>query len=107
MSSPSFHHVTAVAKANVYFDGKVVSHTILAENEPKRTLGLIYPGRYHFDTGLAEDMLIVAGACTVTLDGETGSKTCQAGDSFYIPGQSGFTIEVTGGLCEYVCAFVP
>lgn len=106
MSSPQFPNVTAVAKANVYFDGKVISHTILSENEPRRTLGLIFPGSYHFGTDLAEDMLIVAGSCTVTLDGASEAKTYQAGASFYVPGKSGFTIEVADGLCEYVCAFV-
>ncbi|MFN7564184.1 MAG: pyrimidine/purine nucleoside phosphorylase, partial [Prosthecobacter sp.] len=45
-----FPGVTAVAKANVYFDGKVVSHTILFPDGSKKTLGLIYPGDFHFGT---------------------------------------------------------
>ena len=48
-----FPSVTAVAKANVYFDGKVVSHTILFPDETKKTLGLIYAGEYHFGTDAA------------------------------------------------------
>ena len=64
-----FANVTAVAKANIYFDGKVVSHSILLPDGSKKTLGLIYPGNYHFGTDKAERMEIIAGACTVKLDG--------------------------------------
>ena len=42
-----FENVTAVCKANVYFDGKVVSHTLLFADGTKKTIGLIYPGSYH------------------------------------------------------------
>ena len=49
MSAPTdFPNVTAVAKANVYFDGRVVSHTIRFADGSKKTLGLIYPGKFHF-----------------------------------------------------------
>ncbi len=52
----NFENVTAVAKANIYFDGKVVSHTVLMPNGAKKTLGVIYPGSYHFGTGAPERM---------------------------------------------------
>ena len=55
-----FTPVTAVTKANIYFDGKVVSHSILFPDGSKKTLGLIYPGKYHFGTEKAERMEIVA-----------------------------------------------
>ncbi|MFA7235570.1 MAG: pyrimidine/purine nucleoside phosphorylase [Phycisphaeraceae bacterium] len=45
-----FTNVTAVAKANVYFDGKVVSHTLKFADGSKKTLGLIHPGSFHFNT---------------------------------------------------------
>ena len=62
MPSPEqFTGVTAIAKANVYFDGKVVSHTILLPGGAKKTLGLIYPGSYHFGTAAPERMEIIAG----------------------------------------------
>ncbi len=106
-SIPSqFTGVTVVAKANVYFDGKVVSHTVLTADGAKKTLGLIYPGTYHFGTGAPERMEIVAGACRVTLDGSTTAQDYAAGTYFDVPGNSGFTIEVAGGLCEYICSFL-
>ena len=102
-----FSPVTAVAKANIYFEGRVVSHTILSADGTKRTLGLIYPGTYHFGTDAAERMEIVAGTCTVTLDGQTATQTYAAGTYFDVPGKSGFTIAVPAGLCEYICSFLP
>ena len=101
-----FRGVTAVAKANVYFDGKVVSHSILFADGAKKTLGLIYPGKFHFGTDKAELMEIVAGTCSVKLDGQAKVTTYGAGQSFEVPAKSGFDIEVPQGLCEYICSFL-
>jgi purine/pyrimidine-nucleoside phosphorylase len=107
MSLPTqFAGVTVHTKANVYFDGKVVSHTVLMPEGAKKTLGLIYPGSYHFGTGAPERMEITAGACSVTLDGQAAVKEYAAGTWFDVPGKSGFTIEVKSGLCEYICSFL-
>jgi len=101
-----FSAVTVLTKANVYFDGNVVSHTVLLPNSAKKTLGLIRPGSYHFTTGAAERMEIVAGECTVTVDGSTAAHRYSAGTHFDVPGNSGFTIAVSEGLCEYICSFL-
>ncbi len=107
MSLPTeFTNVTVHTKANVYFDGRVVSHTVLMPGGAKKALGLIYPGSYHFGTGAPERMEIVAGACRVTLDGQAGVKDYAAGTHFDVPGKSGFTIEVAAGICEYICSFL-
>jgi len=99
-------NVSAVPKANVYFDGRVVSHSILLADGSKKTLGLIFPGKYHFGTDLAERMEIVAGVCRVRLDGTQEWKSHPAGDVFEIPAKSGFDIEVRDALCEYICSFL-
>lgn len=101
-----FTGVTATARANIYFDGKVVSHSIRLADGAKKTLGLIYPGRFHFGTGQAERMEIVAGECRVQLDGQSAANTYAAGQAFEVPGNSGFDIEVAGGICEYICSFL-
>ena len=101
-----FQGVTAVTKANVYFDGKVVSHSILIADGSKKTLGLIYPGQYHFGTKQAERMEIVAGLCRVKLDGQKAWKEYGAGTVFEVPANSGFDIEVIQGICEYICTFL-
>ena len=101
-----FAGVTVVTKANVYFDGKVVSHSVLFSDGSKKTLGLIYAGSYHFGTDAAERMEIVAGECQVTLDGQTAVKTYGAGAYFDVPAKSGFTIGVPAGIAEYICSFI-
>ena len=105
MATLEFSGVTAAAKANVYFDGKVVSHTITFPDGSRKTLGLIYPGEYHFDTGAPEGMDLIAGQCEVRLDGSSTWTTYETGRRFDLPGNSGFTIRVRRGLAEYVCSF--
>jgi hypothetical protein len=107
MSSPvQFSNVTAVAKANIYFDGNVISHTLLLAGGEKKTLGVIFPGTFHFGTDKAERMEIVGGTCSVKLDGQTEVRLYAAGTAFEVPAKSGFDIEVAAGLCEYVCSFL-
>lgn len=101
-----FAGVTVVTKANLYFDGKVVSHTVLFADGAKKTLGLIYPGSFHFGTGAPERMEIIAGACRVKIDGASDTHDYTAGQHFDVPGKSGFDIQVTTGICEYICSFL-
>src|SRR2546425_8739773 len=101
-----FTNVTAVTKANVYFDGKVVSHSLLFPDGSKKTLGLIYPGSFHFGTKAAERMELVAGNCRVKLDGQSAWTEYPTGAVFEIPSNSGFDIAVQAGLCEYICSFL-
>ena len=107
MKTPTeFRNVTAVVKANVFFDGRVVSHAILLPDGSRKTLGLIYPGPFHFGTDKAERMEIVSGACTVKLDGQQNTVAYTAGQAFEVPAKSGFDIVVASGICEYVCTFL-
>ncbi|MFO1457921.1 MAG: pyrimidine/purine nucleoside phosphorylase [Verrucomicrobiota bacterium] len=107
MSVPTeFKNVTAVTKANIYFEGRVVSHTLHFPDGSKKTLGLIYPGRFHFGTGQAERMEIVAGSCEVLIAGESAVRTVSSGSFFDVGANSGFDIEVRDGICEYICSFL-
>ena len=106
MSNIHFENVTVHAKANLYFDSKVVSHSIVLEDGAKKTLGLIYPGSYHFNTEQAEKMEIIAGECKVILDNSEESNSYREGQAFEVNANSGFTIEVSKGTCEYVCSFI-
>ena len=105
MSECQFDNVSVVCKANIYFDGKVVSHSIVFGDGTKKTLGLIYPGSYTFNTGAPEIMAIVAGTCRAKLAGESDGKTYAAGTQFSVPGESSFEIAVDEGITEYVCSF--
>ena len=106
MSNTQFENATVHAKANVYFDGKVVSHSIVLEDGSKKTLGIIYPGSYHFNTEQAEKMEIIAGKCNVVLDGAVESNSYSDDQAFEVDANSGFTIEVSEDTCEYICSFI-
>ncbi len=102
----SFPNVTVDAKANVYFDGRVVSHNVHFTDGTRKTVGLIYPGKFRFSTEGPERMEIIAGSCDVTLEGDSVTSTIESGSAFDVVANSGFTIEVTDGICEYICSFL-
>ena len=97
--------VSVILKANVYFDGKVVSHTILFRDGSKKTVGLIYPGTYVFNTAAAERMDIIAGPCRYKLKGDGEWKQCSAGNGFEVPGNSSFEIAADSSMVEYLCSY--
>ncbi|BAL25522.1 pyrimidine/purine nucleoside phosphorylase [Azoarcus sp. KH32C] len=100
-----FDGVAVATKANVYFDGRCVSHTITLADGTRKSVGVILPASLTFNTGAPEIMEGVAGSCRVRLKGETEWKTWGAGQSFNVPGNSSFDIEVTGEPYHYVCHF--
>jgi len=100
-----FDNVAVIKKANVYFDGKCVSHTVQFADGSKKSVGVILPATLTFNTGAPEIMETVAGACRVKLAGESEWKAYGAGQSFSVPGNSSFEIEVTGEPYHYVCHF--
>ena len=100
-----FENVTVTCKANVYFDGRVVSHAIRLPDGSRKTLGLIYPGEYRFSTDAPERMEIIAGACRVKLADAGSWQDYRAGRSFDVPGKSSFEIAVDSGIAEYICSF--
>ena len=100
-----FDNVSVVKKANVYFDGKCVSHTVMQADGTKKSVGVILPSTLTFNTGVPEIMECVFGACRVRLKGESGWKSYGAGQSFNAPANSSFDIEVAGEPYHYVCHF--
>lgn len=102
--SNQFDNVSVVKKANVFFDGKCVSHTVLLADGTKKSVGVIFPSSLVFNTGAPEIMEINGGKCSVRIKGETEWKTYEAGQSFSVPGDSHFDIE-TLELLDYVCHF--
>ncbi len=102
----TFENVTAEAKGNIYYDGKVVSHRITLADNSTKTLGFIFEGDYHFGTEQAERMDVSDGSCIVTLDGSEESNTYTAGEHFNVPANSGFKIKVGTLTCQYVCTYI-
>ena len=100
-----FRNVTVVKKANVYFDGKVVSRTVLFQDGSKKTLGFMQPGEYEFSTGDKELMEIMAGELDVMLPGAKSWKPVRGGESFEVAANSKFTMKVKT-LSDYCCSFL-
>ncbi|MDH4162914.1 MAG: pyrimidine/purine nucleoside phosphorylase [Nitrospirota bacterium] len=100
-----FKNVTVVKKANVYFNGGVVSRTVLFPDGTKKTLGIMQPGEYEFSTGDKEIMEILSGDMDVMLPGATSWQKVTGGQSFDVPANSKFTMKVKT-LSDYCCSFV-
>ena len=101
-----FKNVDAEALANIYFEGKVTSHSLITQEGEKITVGIIYPGVYHFNTESSERMEITSGACNVKLDGDSEETIYESGQYFEVPASSGFEIIVQDQICQYVCRFL-
>lgn len=97
--------VTLTTKASVYFDGKCVSHSFVLADGSRKSAGVVLPAALTFGTAAAEIMECVAGACRVRLKGETEWKSIGAGDSFAVPADSSFDIEVSGDPFHYICHY--
>ena len=100
--STQFDNVSVIKKANLYFDGKCVSHNIVLADGSKKSVGVIFPSSLVFNTGAAEIMELNAGKCRIRLKGESEWKTYEGGQSFNVPGNSSFDIETIETL-DYVC----
>ncbi|SDF21925.1 pyrimidine/purine nucleoside phosphorylase [Sporomusa acidovorans] len=99
-----FDHVSVVKKANIYFDGKVTSRTVIFPDGSQKTLGIMLPGEYEFGTAAAETMEILAGEMTVLLPGHTDWLTYRSGDSFQVPAESRFKLKVSV-VADYCCSY--
>lgn len=99
-----FENVTVVKAANIYYDGKVTSRTVLFADGSKKTLGILLPGEYEFGTEAAELMEMLAGDVSVLLPGKTEWQDIAAGESFEIPAHSKFGIHVKT-VADYCCSY--
>ena len=100
-----FKGVTVVKKANIYFDGKVTSRTVIFADGSKKTLGIMLPGEYEFSTGEKELMEIMSGEMEVLLPGEDRWKNISGGQSFEVSANAKFKLRVKT-LSDYCCSFI-
>ena len=92
MAAEQFDQVSVVKKANVYFDGKCVSHTVVLADGTRKSVGVILPSTLTFNTGAPEIMELLDGQCRVKLAGGSGWIDYAGGSSFEVPGNSSFEI---------------
>jgi purine/pyrimidine-nucleoside phosphorylase len=100
-----FQNVTVVKKANVYFNGSVTSRTIVFADGTKKTLGIMLPGEYEFNTGAKELMEILSGELDVLLPQNSGWQAIQGGQAFEVPANSKFSLKVKT-VTDYCCSFL-
>jgi len=104
MTTTSIAGVTVSTQANVYFDGKCISHGITLADGTKKSVGVVLPATLTFNTGAPEIMECVAGDCEYKLAGTETWVRSQAGERFSVPGNSSFQIRVTEAY-HYICHF--
>ncbi len=102
--SDRYQNATVIKQANVYFDGKCVSHTVLLADGTRKTLGVLFPSTLTFTTAAPERMEILTGRCRVRQSGATNWLEYTAGQAFDAPGDSSFDIETLERV-DYVCHF--
>lgn len=100
-----FNNVSIVKKANVYFDGKVSSRTVIFADGSRKTLGFMLPGEYTFNTADRELIEITAGDLQVLLPDSAEWQTIKGGESFYVPANASFSLKIASPT-DYICSFL-
>jgi uncharacterized protein YaiE (UPF0345 family) len=98
-----FINVTIEKKANIYFDGQVTSRTVLFDDGTKKTLGIMLPGDYEFNTDAKELMEIISGELEIKLPDENWKKI-SGGESFEVPANSSFKLKIFK-VTDYCCSY--
>ncbi|PLY16100.1 MAG: hypothetical protein C0628_01460, partial [Sulfurimonas sp.] len=84
-----FENVSIKKDANIYHDGKVTSRTVEFADGSVKSLGIMLPGEYTFETKEAEIMEMMSGELDIKLPGEDW-KTLNTPESFNVPANSSF-----------------
>ncbi len=100
-----FKNVTIIKQANVYFDGKVTSRSVIFEDGSQKSLGILLPGEYEFNTEDKEIMEIISGNLEVLLNDSEEWKTIKDGETFEVPAKSKFSLKVNT-LSDYCCSYI-
>ena len=101
----NFENVTVVKEANVYFEGRVTSRTVLFSDGSRKTLGVMLPGEYEFGTAEKEIMEIMSGELEVLLPDTSEWQKIKGGESFEVPPSSRFQLKIQS-LTDYCCSFI-
>jgi purine/pyrimidine-nucleoside phosphorylase len=104
MSNDQFENVTIIKRANIYFDGKVTSRIAVFPNGTQKTLGIMLPGEYKFNTDAREIMEVLGGEITVRLPGSDAWQTFRVGESFTVPAKSSFELKIEN-VADYCCSY--
>lgn len=101
----TFDSVSVVKPANIYYDGKVTSRTVLFANGEKKTLGIMLPGDYEFGTDQKEIMEILSGKLSILLPGQADWIQINGTYTFEVPANSKFKLKIET-VTDYCCSYV-
>ena len=104
-TTETLQSATVSTQANVYFDGKCVSHNLTLADGSKKSVGVILPSTLTFNTGAPEIMEGAGGRCEYLLAGSSEWLASGPGETFSVPGNSSFQIRVSGEPYSYICHF--
>ena len=90
--------------ANIYFEGNVISRNIFLEDGSRKTLGVMLPGEYEFNTESRELMEIISGKLNLKLENDDDWKLISDGMDFNVPKNSSFKVKVLE-LVNYTCSY--
>jgi purine/pyrimidine-nucleoside phosphorylase len=100
-----FTNANITKQANIYFDGKVTSRTVELSNGEIKSLGIMTPGEYTFNTQSAEIMEMYSGDFSVKLPNSDSFVQMHAPCEFNVPANSSFDIQVQS-LTDYCCSYI-
>ena len=99
-----YENVNVDKCANIYFKGNVISRNIFFKDGSRKTLGVMLPGKYEFNTDATELMKIISGKLSLKLQNSQDWKLIKKGMYFSIPKNSSFKVEVLK-LVNYICSY--
>lgn len=103
---PEFFEKSKVSvRANIYFEGKVQSRTVVLPDGTKKTLGVYLPGEYEFHADAAEVVEITKGKVEVLFPGDTSWTTVAVGETYSAPRDTTFKVRCEG-VAEYICDYL-
>ena len=100
-----FINVKVEKKANIYFDGSVISRNITFQDGAIKSLGVMVPGEYEFNTDSKEIMEIISGKLEYQILNQTGWTLITDEMSFDVPAKSSFKVRVIQ-ISHYCCSYI-
>lgn len=98
-------NITITKEANIYYDGKVTSRSIVLEDGSVQSLGIMLPGEYTFGTQQAEIMEMMSGELEIRLPGESEFKRLNTPETFNVPANSSFDLKIHT-VTDYCCSYI-
>lgn len=104
MTTETLSSAEIKTRANVYFDGRCVSHSLTLPDGSRKSVGVILAATLSFETGAAEVMECVGGACEYRLAADAPWQASGPGERFEVAANSRFEIRVADQY-HYICHF--